>query len=234
MKFSSIVVLAVVAPVATGFAPIQRQITAPRTVLRKAAGEYDLDLGIEEAPKKKAAKKAAPAPIPAPVPEPTPAPKSKKRSAKKVVEPTPAPEPAPAPKTKTKAKKVKPEPVKTSPPPPLPVKKEALVATKSASASTKAGGVALGAAPLLLAPLALLTAGRSVLTGTVARREKIQKDIDDAEKAKTKKQVQAEVNGGELFKAAVRIVSYRNVTHICYCECPSRIVKTFYAAIYLP
>ena len=203
MKFSSIVVLAVVAPVATGFAPIQRQITAPRTVLRKV--EYDLDLGIEEAPKKKGKAVPAPVPVSAPAPEPTPAPKSKKRAAKKVVEPTPAPAPAPAPAPKSKAKKVKPVKVAPAPAPaPAPVKKAAPVATKTVSTSTKAGGVALGAAPLLLAPLALLGAGRSVLTGTLARREKIQKDIDDAEKAQKKKELQADVDGGGLVTAVVR------------------------------
>lgn len=209
MRFSSIAVLAVVAPVATGFAPFQRQSTTPRTILRKV--EYDLDLGFDDvAPKKKGGKTAAPAPapIPEPVPEP-PAPKSRKRATKKVEAPpapAPVPEPAPAPKTRAKAKKVKPEPVKVAPPPaPTPVVKSAPPkSTSSASAGTKAGGVALGVAPLVLAPVALLSAGRSVLTGTVARREKIQKEIAEFEKAKQKKQLQAEVDGGELTKALVR------------------------------
>ena len=205
MRFSSIVVLAAVAPVATGFTPFQRQFTAPRTIA--GAVQYDLDLGIEPAPKKGSKKAApAPAPAPAPEPEPAPAPKSKKRSAKKEEpKPAPAPAPEPAPKAKAKAKKVvepkpapvkkvKPEPVKVVPPPPP---------AKSASASTKAGGVALGAAPLILAPAAILAGGRSILTGTLERREKIQKEIEEFEAAKKKKQLQAEVDGGELAKAAV-------------------------------
>ena len=200
MKFSSIVVLAVVAPVATGFAPFQRQSGAPRTVLRKVA--YDLDLGTTDLtpvpapePAPKAKKRPAKKEEPKPTPVPAPAPKAK---AKKVVEPKPAPVPAPAPAPKAKAKKVKPEPVKLAPPPPPPV--------KSASAATKAGGVALGAAPLFLAPIALLAGGRGILTGTLERREKIQKEIAEFEAAKAKKQLQAEVDTGDLAKAAVRSV----------------------------
>ena len=104
MKFSSIAVIAAMAPVASGFAPFQRQFSSPQTGLR--AVEYDLDLGFDEPPKK-AAKKVAPPPAPEPVPEPEPAPKAKKRSAKKEVAPTPAPAPeAPKAKAKAKAKKV--------------------------------------------------------------------------------------------------------------------------------
>ena len=203
MKFSNIVVLAAVAPVATGFTPFQRQASAPRTVLHKVS--YDLDLGSVDltpppapAPEPAKSKKRQPKkeePKPAPAPAPTPAPKAKAK-AKKVVEPKPAPVPAPAPAPK--AKKVKPEPVKVAPPPPAPKP------AKSASAATTAEGVALGAAPLILAPAAILAGGRSILTGTLERREKIQKEIDEFEAAKKKKQLQAEVDGGELAKAAVR------------------------------
>jgi hypothetical protein len=214
MRFSSIAVIAAMAPVASGFAPFQRQFSSPQTGLR--AVEYDLDLGFDEAPKK-GAKKVAPAPVP--VPEPVPAPKATKRSVKKEVAPTPAPAPEPAPKAKAKAKKVvesKPAPVPAPapkakakkvkpevklPPPPPPVKKAPV---QSASASTKVGGVALGAAPLLALPALALVAGRSVLTGTVARREKIQKEIDEFEQAKKKKEVQADVDVGGLATAAVR------------------------------
>lgn len=203
MRFSSIAVLALLAPVANAFAPIQRQYSAPRTVL-KANVEYDLDLGIEEVPKpKKGGKKTAPAPVPVPVPEPVAAPKSKRRSAaKKVVE---APPPAPVPvEKKRKVKKVKTTPV-PPPPPPSSVKKVKTVSSAStASTSTKASGVALGAAPLVLAPVVLLGAGRSLLQGTKARREKIQKEVDDFEKSKKKKTLQADVDGGDLAKAVVR------------------------------
>lgn len=223
MKFSSIAVIAAMAPVASGFAPFQRQFSSPQTGLR--AVEYDLDLGFDEPPKK-AAKKVAPPPAPEPVPEPEPAPKAKKRSAKKEVAPTPAPAPeapkakakakkvvepkpapAPAPAPKAKAKKVKPVPKLPPPPPPPPVKKAVKKApVKSASASTKVGGVALGAAPLLAVPALALVAVRSVLTGTVARREKIQKEIDEFEQAKKKKELQADIDVGGLATAAVRIM----------------------------
>lgn len=195
MRFSSIAVLALVAPVATAFAPIQRQYSAPRTIL-KANVEYDLDLGIEEVPKpKKEAKKKAPAPES----EPVAAPKSKKRSAaKKVVEAPPAPAPV---EKKRKEKKVKKTPA-PPPPPPSPVKKVKTVS--SASTSTKAGGIALGAAPLVLAPVVLLGAGRSFLQGTKSRREKIQKEIDEVEKNKKKSILEADVDGGDLAKAVVR------------------------------
>lgn len=197
MRFSSIAVLALVAPVATAFAPIQRQYSAPRTIL-KANVEYDLDLGIEEVPKpKKEAKKKAPAPVP--VPEPVAAPKSKKRSAaKKVVEAPPAPAPV---EKKRKEKKVKKTPA-PPPPPPSPVKKVKTVS--SASTSTKASGIALGAAPLVLAPVVLLGAGRSFLQATKTRREKIQKEIDEVEKNKKKSILEADVDGGDLAKAVVR------------------------------
>ena len=195
MRFSSIAVLALVAPVATAFAPIQRQYSAPRTIL-KANVEYDLDLGIEEVPKpKKEAKKKAPAPES----EPVAAPKSKKRSAaKKVVEAPPAPAPV---EKKRKEKKVKKTPA-PPPPPPSPVKKVKTVS--SASTSTKASGIALGAAPLVLAPVVLLGAGRSFLQATKTRREKIQKEIDEVEKNKKKSILEADVDGGDLAKAVVR------------------------------
>ena len=98
MRFSSIAVLAAVAPLANGFAPIHRPFAAPgKTVLYKTVG-YDLDLGDEYKPKKKApAPKPAPAPVaPAPVPAPAPV-KFEKRGPAKKVEPAPVPVPPPAP-----------------------------------------------------------------------------------------------------------------------------------------
>jgi hypothetical protein len=65
-------------------------------------------------------------------------------------------------------------------------------------------GVALGAAPLLLAPLVALSAGRSVLAGTKARRERIEKDIAAAEAAKLKKIKESAVDSGGLVGALVR------------------------------
>ena len=218
MKFSSIAVLALVAHGATGFAPVQRQLTVPRSALSVS---YDLDLGDDYAPKK--GKKTAPAPAPVPAPAPAPEPVKAKRQPKKK-EPVAPPAPAPAPEPKAKRappKKKAPEPVappkpapvvkaakkvKTPPAPkiPTPPPKPAAVTTKDPNA---AAGVALGGAPLVLAPLAALAAGRSVLSGTAARRAKIQQEIEEFEKAKAKKAIQADVDGDALFGAVVRLAS---------------------------
>jgi outer membrane biosynthesis protein TonB len=223
MKFSSLAVLTVVAPLAAGFATTsnQRQFAASKNVafVKSSAssstrrGSMSMDVSdlesrlFEEkksrpapAPRKPRGRKE---PEPAPVSEPTPATakaKSRKKEKKeeydlsgldvpKKVKPAPAPRaekpkraPAPAPAPKD----VKP--------------KVAVVQDPNAVPA----GVALGAAPLLLAPLALLAGGRSVLSGTKARREKIQKEIDTFEAAKQKKQIQADVDGGELTTALVR------------------------------
>jgi hypothetical protein len=48
-----------------------------------------------------------------------------------------------------------------------------------------------------------VAAGRSVLSGTAARRAKIQAEIEEFEKAKNKKKIQAEVDGGALSSAVV-------------------------------
>ncbi len=99
---------------------------------------------------------------------------------------------------------------------------------KSASAATKAEGVALGAAPLILAPAAILAGGRSLLTGTLERREKIQKEIEEFEAAKKKKQLQAEVDGGELVKAAVRSLLYDLEGHFVRPSSASRTIFPFW------
>jgi hypothetical protein len=65
-------------------------------------------------------------------------------------------------------------------------------------------GLALGAAPLLLAPVVLLGAGRSALSGTVARREKIQSAIEKKESDARKKKLQSELDGNALTGAVVR------------------------------
>ena len=135
---------------------------------------------VKEAPKPAPVKAAAPAPKPAP-PAPVKAPPAPKKVA--VVPPR-------------KAVVTKPKP-----PPKAPVK---------ADPNAVPLGVALGAAPLLLAPLVALGAGRSVLAGTAARREKIQEEIAAREAAK-KKKVAAEVDGGALTSAVVRSMSVSNV-----------------------
>lgn len=201
-----------VAGSATGFAPPQRRVAFPQQSALQVS--YDLDLGDEYKPKK--GKNAAPAP--APEPEPAPEPVKAKRTPKKQeaapVPPPPAPEPvkakrsapkkepvappAPAPAPVVKAKNVKALPKIAVPKPPS---KPTVVTTKDPNA---AAGVALGGAPLLLAPIAALAAGRSVLSGTAARRAKIQAEIDEFERAKAKKAIQADVDGGALASAVVR------------------------------
>ena len=64
-------------------------------------------------------------------------------------------------------------------------------------------GVALGAAPLLLAPVVALSVGRDFLTKTSARRAEIEKDIAARAAEKARKDKDAEVDAGGLVKAAV-------------------------------
>ena len=64
-------------------------------------------------------------------------------------------------------------------------------------------GVLVGGAPLILAPLAALVAGRDLLTKTAARREVIQKEIAAFEAAQAKKKFQTSVDGSGITKAAV-------------------------------
>ena len=141
----------------------------------------------EAAPKPEKKSKRAPTPKPAPAPKPT------------KVEP---PKPAPKPKKEKaqRAPKVVPAPV-----PVAPVKKIAPPKTPAAQDSlAKPVGIAAGAAPLLLTPVVLLGAGRNVLSGTKARREKIQEEMALKAKAQKKKLVKdTSVDGGALTQALV-------------------------------
>ena len=65
--------------------------------------------------------------------------------------------------------------------------------------------VALGGAPLALGALGILAAGRGVLSGTVARREKIQQDIAQREAQKAKQAKQAQADAGGIAAAAVSL-----------------------------
>jgi hypothetical protein len=100
------------------------------------------------------------------------------------------------------------QPKMTAMPKPGPMPKLAVMPkeTRSGDADANAGlvGVALGGAPLLFAPLVALSAGRSLLTKTAARREQIQQEIAEAEAAKAKKKLQSQVDAGTLGKATVR------------------------------
>ena len=145
--------------------------------------------------KKKPSKAPAPAPAPAPV------------KAGKVsydlggIETVPkAKKEAPAPKPKAEKPKPAPKAKKPTPKPPAP--KPAVTTVKDPNAVP--AGIAAGAAPLVLAPVALLAAGRGILGNTKARREKIQAEIAAFEAAKKKKEVSADVDGAGLATALVR------------------------------
>jgi hypothetical protein len=117
------------------------------------------------------------------------------------------------PKVEKAAPKPKPVPVaKTASVKPAPVAKAAAVKDPNAVPT----GVALGAAPLLLAPIALLAAGRGALQGTKDRRDKIQKEIAAFEAAKAKKAVSAEVDGGGVVTALVSGQTFGNVFDFFY------------------
>jgi hypothetical protein len=249
MKFSSLAVLAVVAPMAAGFTTSanQRQF-APKNVAFVSSsasasstrrGAMSMDLSDLE----KRLFDENPKPL-----KKTPAPKPERRAPSKKVEPvpepapTPTPAPAPAPvkaakKVPVKAVKVgdydltgvdaaapkkvkappaeRPKKIKIERPkverslpsfkPKAPKAPKAPQAPVSKDPNALPAGVALGAAPLILAPVALLAAGRGVLSGTKARREQIQKDIAAVEAAKQKKKFLADTDGGEVTKALVRI-----------------------------
>jgi hypothetical protein len=112
--------------------------------------------------------------------------------AEKKVKAPPKPKPVRAPPRKKEAPKPKfsfQKPVSGAP-------------AKKIDPSTVPQGIALGAAPLLLAPVVALAAGRSFLTNTAARRQVIQEGIDEAKALKQKKST--EIDFGEAFKAAVR------------------------------
>jgi hypothetical protein len=252
MRFTTLAVLAVVAPLSTAFAPSanQRQFTSNHAFVRTSSagarrGAMSMDLSDLEnkatsvklgpVSDKPAPKKESPKPAPKPAPKPEPEKKAKK--SKKEPEPEPAPKPAPEPKAakltgsgkydfaeeksaKTKKEKAAPAPkeakVKAPPAPKAPKAPKAAVSkvVKAPAAPkpvvvsdplAKPAGIALGAAPLLLAPIAILGAARGALTGTVARREKIQAEIAAAEIAKKKKQRDAQVDGGGIATAAVSI-----------------------------
>jgi uncharacterized protein HemX len=133
---------------------------------------------------------------------------SKKAVAPKKVEKSKADQYIDIPTTK-KVEKARPSPFASKPrvqarpegPPKPPPKPKAPVVVEP---NALRNGVALGAAPLLLAPLVALSAGRSVLAGTKARRERIEKDIAAREAARLKKKKESEVDSSGLVIAVVR------------------------------
>lgn len=162
----------------------------------------------------------APVPVPAPAPEPVVADKKQKGSKKyvdlgdvatpkaKAPAPKPAPKPQPAPRAPPAPvqKQERPDRVKVVPPPP----KAQPVAIKSETVKDpNAGpiGVALGAAPLLVAPLVALTAARGALGKTAARREQIQEEIAEKKRAaQAKAAADTSVDASGVVGALVSIV----------------------------
>lgn len=174
----------------------------------------DLESKLLSEPAPKAARKPAPvkkekaAPkkkeeAPVAVPPPAPAPTKKERASKtKYVELPPAPAPVKAPKAAPVKAERKPREEKR----PAPVAKAVAAAEKDPNASTL--GVALGAAPLLVAPLVALAGARGALSKTQARRAQIQKEIEEKEKEAARKRVErsADADGGGIASAFVSLV----------------------------
>lgn len=219
MRFTSFAVLAVLSST-NAFAPPSRNLAFSTSNTLYAVSDLEAKLLSEPEPKKTKSKAARKAKEPAPEPIKKSEPikngsydfggydfddKKKKKtrsSPPPKVDPTPAPVAAERKKAAPKErapKKSKPV-VVTPPPRPAPV-------VKTTVSDPNAGpvGVALGAAPLLLAPLGALVATRDILSKTAARRAVIEEEIAAAEAAKEKKLVNADVDAGGLATAAVSI-----------------------------
>jgi hypothetical protein len=231
MKFSHIAVLAVVAPLASSFAPVVRQNAYRVNSLQKSKSPYDLDLTgitfpepepIKAAPvKNEPVKKAKKAPEPKPEP-PKPAPKPEPKAQKAKTPPAPVPEPAkPASQAKkvtkaapvvvpaktdaltAKVQSLKAPPASKSVPTPPPPKPSAPASSDSSAVPL---GVALGGVPLLLAPIIALGAGRDILAKTAARRAQIQEEIAAEKAAQAKKAAaNAQADGSGVAKALVSV-----------------------------
>ena len=189
----------------------------------KLLSDKPVEPATKSQPSRKTKQAPSPAPAPAPAPvavvEVTPAKKGKKKE--RYVDLGDVATPA-VPKAKVEAPKPAPAPKPVSAPPTLPARTQGRpsrtkVATPPSKSvvikgetvkDPKAGplGVALGAAPLLVAPLVALTAARGALGKTSARREQIQEEIaakERAAKAKAKAKTTASVDSGGVVGALV-------------------------------
>lgn len=222
MKFSTVSVVAAIAATsldnAAAFAPHSKLAIGSRVSnspsLRMSLDDLESKLLSEPAPKGRRpapVKKEKPAPKKKeePAPAPVPAAPAKKERASKVkyvdLPPAPAPvkAPAPAKAAPVKAERAKPErkPREEKPKPVAQPKAVATTAEKDPNASTL--GVALGAAPLVVAPFVALAGARGALSKTQARRAQIQKEIEEKEAARKKLERNAEVDGGGVASALV-------------------------------
>lgn len=129
------------------------------------------------------------------IPKPSP-PKPEPFKNKKITKPElPAPKPTPiAPKIESLKPKTPKQKLALKPPPPKP---------KRTDSNAVPLGIALGGAPLLLAPIIALGAGRDLLSKTKARRDELQKEIEEAEKAKAARKLQAQADPGGIAQALV-------------------------------
>merc|ERR1711906_86587 len=172
------------------FAVRRSTFAVPSTLRMAKQPAYDLDLGDLDF--------STPAPAPAPAPKQSPAPKPVRKPKPEKAPPTPKPKKAaPAPKPEKVAPAPKPKAERASKKvvtPPVPPQKPDLPKPKS---DPNAGpvGVALGAAPLLFAPVAALAAARGALSKTVERREQIQAFAAEAA-AKKKLEPNPEIDSG--------------------------------------
>lgn len=208
MKFQSLALLALTAGTQAFTVPSRTFVRTSLNVIggnrkpSKVSG-YDMDIDLDAIP--------APAPAPpAPVKEEKPKAEKPKKE-KKVKEEKPkaekkaAPAPTPAPvTTPAPVKEEKKAPVKKEKPAPTP-KAAPVKAEKDANALPL--GVALGGAPLIVAPFVALTAARSTLTSTKARRDEIAKEIEEFEKKEAARLAKknADLDGATLGKAVVSI-----------------------------
>ncbi len=230
MKFAAISVCAALAASSAGafVVPSTRQNIAFTTALNEV--KYDsleAKLFTPEPESKKAPKKEKPVkekkekPVKEkkvkaqkvePVPEPTPAPiveepkkkGSKKKSSAKyeAIPETPKKVVAPPPKkesAKFEAPKIS---LPSLPKPSLP---KPSVSSGDKDPNAVPLGIAAGAAPLVLAPFVALGAARSTLSATKARRDAIQKEIEEFEAAEAKRKAKAiaSTDGETLAKAVV-------------------------------
>ena len=233
MRFTKLAVLAVLAPAASAFMPAVNQNVFSKYIITSSGTTSTLSMaGVDgistsgmdyESFTQKGSKskfeQARRAPKAARVVGEKPAVKEKVVKEKAPPKPKAVREKAPPKPKVVKEKKVKappkPKPEKSASyqfeAPKAPTVKKTLagvpeVAKPPTESSTLFKGVALGAAPLILAPVAALALGRSFLTNTAARRQAIQDSIDEAKAAKETKS--AEVDFGDLFKAVVRTESF--------------------------
>jgi hypothetical protein len=79
---------------------------------------------------------------------------------------------------------------------------EKIVKSAPTDPANPLAGVAIGAAPLVAAPLLALVAGRDLLTKTKTRRDQLQKEVEVV-KAKRAQKIVAETDGAGLAKALV-------------------------------